>query len=124
MATQNPTPDPIDVKDDAEKLYRKISESTVEILQGEVFKDGLKILNEKLDPEVADRLVGMLAVAMTTSAYNAVLQYHTSVIDTLIKQSEDMNTAFGNIAADIHGINNAVQVLRSRITDIEKRTLQ
>lgn len=114
---------PIDIKDGAEDLYKKISESTVGILQGEVFKEGLKVLNEKLDPEAVEKLVGMIAVAMTASAYNAVAQYHASVINTLIKQSEDMNTAFGNVAADIHGMNSAIQILRGRITELEKKSL-
>lgn len=90
-------------------LFRKITETTLEILQDPEMGACFKLMENKgLNLEIIQALVRMMAIAMSTSAFNAISFY-----DDLLK--EELRKQFNHMGSHINAGKSENEVLRASI---------
>ncbi len=103
-------------------LFSQISGMMVKILDAPEVKAGYRIIaNAGLGEEPTKHLIGILAMACATSAYNAILFYDDLLRVELTKQFDALSHFTNNNIADINGIKSACEVFQKKIGEIEKK---
>ena len=102
-------------------IYNAIAENSINILQQPDVVELFKSISTKLDETISKSLVELIAVAMTQSAYNAILLYDDLLSKSLTDQFNDYNQIINKLAATVSGCNGALEVFKSRIGELETR---
>ena len=105
------------------EIFNNISKSVIELLQGPVFSSSFRIIQEKCGTEVAESIISLMSVGMTTSAFNAVVQYHNSTVEIVNEKFEKLLIAINNNSSDIHGLIQSLAVVRAGLSKLEKEKI-
>ena len=102
-------------------LLKKITETSIEILQLPTIVEGFKSISLLIGEDGAKRVAEMIAVAMTHSATSAIMFYDEYLSAELEKQFSRYGDTLNETIAVVNGMNPAIEVLKTRIAELEKK---
>lgn len=102
-------------------LYNQIADTTVKIMKlpstSKLFTD----IANKLDEDTAQKLMELMAICMTHSAYHAVAWYDQLLKEELDKQFNNVGAVIDNIRGDVMGQHGALEVFKEKLGKIENQ---
>lgn len=102
-------------------LLNKITDMVIEVLQLPSFVEGFNTISLIVGEESAKKVAEMMAVAMSHSATSAIMFYDEYLNNELSKQFDRYGEALNNTIAVVNGMSAAIEVLKQRIGDVEKK---
>ena len=102
-------------------LYNSISESSIEILQQESVLKLFNQIGDKLGSDIAKSLTELMAIAMTHSAYSAILFYDGLLKKELTNQFNHYGEHLNDATAIVKSHDSVLEVFGNRLTDLESK---
>ena len=106
-------------------LFKQITDTTIKIMETpEVEKSLTTIATEmNMGEKSISSLINLIAIAMTNSAYQAIIFYDDLLKDELTKQFENVGNHINMGKADMEGFKAALQIHQKQIGEINKTLL-
>lgn len=103
-------------------LFRKITETTLGILQDPEMGACFKLMETKgLDLEIIRALVRMMAIAMSTSAFNAISFYDELLKEELSKQFNHMGSHINTGKAESEVLRASINVIIAKMGEVTNK---
>lgn len=100
-------------------LYNEIMETTIRILASDTMTDVFRQVSEKMGTTVSQQLITAMSMAMTHSAYQAILYYDGMMQQRLSEIFEVYSRGYTTLAANVNGIMGALQSYKSRLEKLD-----
>lgn len=101
-------------------LFDAISESSIAILQLPSIQEGFKHLSENITEDGVKKLIEIMVIAMTHSAYNAITFYDGLLKEELIKQFDHYGDSLNSCIGKVNAHEGAIAVLKERVNSFIK----
>ena len=107
-------------KEPGYRIYNEIMETTINILQSDTMASTFGTIAEQLNPEVTKALVTSISLAMTHSAYNAIILYDKMIKEELQKSFNTIGNGLNELSGTVNGHHGAIKVFKHRLEELER----
>ena len=105
------------------QIYDIIAETTIQILQNKRIVETFNKVSEKIGDELTKSIIEALSIAMTNSAFNAILWYDQMLEQEIVPQVNKLIEKVNGLDADVTGYSGAIRVLKEKVSELEKQKI-
>lgn len=108
-------------KEPSHVLYNGIIDSTINVLKAPATVNALTSMSKGMELSAVGDMLGFIALAISTAAYNSITLYDGLIKDEISKQLQMFVDKINECTAEIMAHKSVLEVHSKRLTEIEKR---